>query len=286
MKIKWEDIGYGSDDTEKYIASIGDRRYFCIELLHMHALTGDNSGEKYCSEVKYLDLKDLKESDIEKAKQEINYEDIPEIAIAEWCIQYGFAAPLDQFGGDKYPARILAQAKRCALEYIKDNNALEKALDKPCNGIGSTAREFMRGDLDSAMKRLVLDPTADALVGIIKQNIAKFAAKFASNAMKGKIPAPGPGDCWYCVMVDKDGKPIGGSDHLRSHIKESYLVPSLLVHAAKEMKNEWLTKRGLPILWASNCTEAERKQLLKNEGQYIYDNVYAAIYNYIAKRIS
>ena len=56
----------------------------------------------------------------------------------------------------------------------------------------------------------------------------------------GTMPLPSGGDCWDCSMIVSDGKdkgkPLGDvrdGDHLWSHIKERYYVPSLLWNATK-----------------------------------------------------
>jgi hypothetical protein len=56
----------------------------------------------------------------------------------------------------------------------------------------------------------------------------------------GKMELPSAGDCWDCSMIVSDGpdkgKPLGDvkdGDHLMSHIKERYYVPSLLWNAVR-----------------------------------------------------
>lgn len=61
---------------------------------------------------------------------------------------------------------------------------------------------------------------------------SKFAKRFVDALYRGKVGLPGNGDCWYCLMHDiKTGKPVGGKEHIESHIEENYFVPSLLVYA-------------------------------------------------------
>jgi hypothetical protein len=56
----------------------------------------------------------------------------------------------------------------------------------------------------------------------------------------GKMPLPSGGDCWDCSLIVVDGpdkgKPMGDvkdGDHLLSHLKERYYVPSLLWNATR-----------------------------------------------------
>lgn len=79
--------------------------------------------------------------------------------------------------------------------------------------------------------------------------IKGYVGKFISKFIKQEIGNPGPGDCWYCMshIPDSGIPPIDtitsllypngikpGFDethHIKSHIKESYFVPSLLYNA-------------------------------------------------------
>ncbi len=71
----------------------------------------------------------------------------------EACIQYGLGEPLETFTSSKYPVRLRARARRAAEAFMKNASALQSALDRPVNAIGSTAREYGRGDYDTAMMR-------------------------------------------------------------------------------------------------------------------------------------
>lgn len=46
------------------------------------------------------------------------------------------------------------------------------------------------------------------------------------------------GDCWYCLMRDEDGVPLGDATgahwHLEQHLEDEYVVPSLLRNAFRE----------------------------------------------------
>lgn len=70
-----------------------------------------------------------------------------ETALVECCIQYGQGAPLADFTGKHYPERVRAQARRFALECMKDADKLEERLDRPVNAIGTSARNYGLGIL-------------------------------------------------------------------------------------------------------------------------------------------
>ena len=81
----------------------------------------------------------------------------------------------------------------------------------------------------------VADPTAEHAKA--KRQIAAYA-KLCGETLAAGMDAPGPGDCWYCLMRVDDGTPLGDtvSDvaHLWSHLEEGYVVPSLLLNAVSE----------------------------------------------------
>jgi hypothetical protein len=102
--------------------------------------------------------------------------------------------------------------------------------------------------------------------------IHKYAKLYAAAALAGKLPAPGAGDCLLCQMHVADGANAGkalgdvsGDDHIRSHIAEGYVVPSLLVNAAREAGNGYLLNVLLPFLWDRSIGGEDRKARLANQ---------------------
>jgi hypothetical protein len=79
--------------------------------------------------------------------------EISDLMLVEALNGYGAYAPLESFFGRVHPRRIRAEARRAAEAFISDAGALEEALERPVNAIGSTAREVAHGDLDSALLR-------------------------------------------------------------------------------------------------------------------------------------
>ena len=74
----------------------------------------------------------------------------------------------------------------------------------------------------------------------LRAAIRKYAQNFTTALLAGKIGAPSSGDCLLCnldraaLQQGKIADP-GDSEHIRSHIDESYFVPSLLINAMDEM---------------------------------------------------
>jgi len=56
----------------------------------------------------------------------------------------------------------------------------------------------------------------------MRKKVNAYAKEYAELLCSGKMDKPSGGDCWCCLMG------MDGADHIRSHIKESYFVPSLI----------------------------------------------------------
>lgn len=91
---------------------------------------------------------------------------------------------------------------------------------------------------------------------LLKQ-IRAYVDGYAAHVVElGRLEEPGPGDCWGCLMVPAGEKPKGGKapwgqdgvtkpgadhvmgmDHILSHFREKYYVPSLLWRAMQRSDN-------------------------------------------------
>lgn len=63
-----------------------------------------------------------------------------------------------------------------------------------------------------------------------RRDVSKYAKLYIDALEAGKVPAPGPGDCFFCIglVQNIDGSTSTSKDHLQAHVKESYFVPRLL----------------------------------------------------------
>lgn len=152
-KVKW-DVLY--DDTNLTLGRhLGNRVYHFVRITDMDDACGrDNEGHpKYVGELDQVDLNDLSEDVLNGARSFTGAEaDLPDLYLALACVEYGAKAPL--WGENSGNRRELERAaKRESRELSNDPDALEAALDKPVNAIGSTAREYARGDIDAALSR-------------------------------------------------------------------------------------------------------------------------------------
>lgn len=73
---------------------------------------------------------------------------------------------------------------------------------------------------------------------VSRKALGKFAGKAARAFRDGTLPKPGPGDCWFCFLQDSSGSAMGDATgqhaHLAEHIREGYVVPSLVYRAVVE----------------------------------------------------
>jgi hypothetical protein len=158
----WTTISDGGSDEWLYARRGAHARAFLfVSVMDMHAATGDDSGSRYASEVKLVDLDTLSEKQISDAQRSCGWDlddmqDRPgfdrDLALAEMCQSYGHAAPVYSDGGNNR-SKLEREARREANELATDGDALEAALDRPVNALGSTAREYAAGDFMSAMQR-------------------------------------------------------------------------------------------------------------------------------------
>lgn len=97
--------------------------------------------------------------------------------------------------------------------------------------------------------------------------IKRYVGKFISKFINQEIGNPGPGDCWYCMShipnsgippidtITPDGIKPGFDEthHIKSHIEESYFVPSLLYNAIESQRSGLAQIDEHNIAW---CTKA------------------------------
>lgn len=166
---KWITLADWGSDEFLECRKVGARAYQFLRIMDMDATCGrDNEGhDKFAVDLSLVDLGSLSAKQIDDAYRSCGWEmpedmapEARELATAEMCFQYGNRAPLfDSSGGSWHKLRREARSE--AKSYL-DTDTLADALDRPVNALGSTASEYMRGDLDSAIGRGVLagSPTA------------------------------------------------------------------------------------------------------------------------------
>lgn len=72
----------------------------------------------------------------------------------------------------------------------------------------------------------------------LKKRINTYLDIVERKIKKGKVTIPDGGDCWHCMMRTQNGQALGDvfsdNEHLLSHMRERYVVPSLIVNACRE----------------------------------------------------
>lgn len=154
------------DDTDTLLAlKLGPHKFAFLELTDMDDACGrDNEGmPRYVVEVAIVDLDQLAPENIASALQACGWEGMPEtpIATAESCYGYGAKAPMfSESGGNR--RELIRAGKREARLLASDADEIAMRMERPVNAIGSTANEYMRGDINAAMTRGVLAGRPDA----------------------------------------------------------------------------------------------------------------------------
>jgi hypothetical protein len=161
-------------------------------------------------------------------------------------------------------------------------------------------REAVRGAGD-------LDEEKDA--GIRKQ-IERYVKGYLAALAKGKVEAPGPGDCLYCyaraAQVKKEtidghtfqvatgisqagsgsgsgqrlGEAFGDTYHLMEHFRQKYYVPSLLARAIERFPVSEAAKWYLARHWSAQETP-QRKEILIRAGEICVDQLQRALRRYL-----
>lgn len=146
--------------------------WFVLVWTNMWDACGKEEGlDQYSCEVKSLDLTELSAENVASALRSCGFKatdegivsdqgdvisnkpHIMERILVETCIQHGYGAPLETFTGRVRPKNVRSKARRYAEDCMRDDALHAEALARPVNAIGSTAAEYGRGDVDSALHR-------------------------------------------------------------------------------------------------------------------------------------
>ncbi len=158
MKTKWTYNGdvnmldYGGTNSR----CIGSRQFQFVELINMDDSCGrDNEDQpKYAVELRLVDLDAIPQDTLQSALRCCGQEHLDQPSdeiLADCCNQYGCHAPLGSWSSNN-ARKLLRDAYKLANE-LCDAAALDARLNRTVNRIGSTAREFMAGDIASTLQR-------------------------------------------------------------------------------------------------------------------------------------
>lgn len=111
----------------------------------------------------------------------------------------------------------------------------------------------------------------------LRGQVRKYAKDFLTALKAGKIPMPSSGDCWFCSLFKTKENPTFGkthNDHILSHIKEKYYVPSLAVNALESFGASMAAKSTLWFYMghenANDWGDFALEQIEKSIKRYIY----------------
>jgi hypothetical protein len=156
-------LDYGGKNSR----CVGNRKFQFIEFVNMDEACGrDNEGSsKYNVSLRLVDLNAVSADNIASALRSCSWEGMDitnDTVLAECLDSYGLHAPLQEYNGSNARA-LMRQAYRDANDLLEPDQ-LRQALEKPVNRIGSTALEFMQGDLTSAIQRGCESGSPDARI--------------------------------------------------------------------------------------------------------------------------
>jgi hypothetical protein len=79
------------------------------------------------------------------------------------------------------------------------------------------------------------------------KKVRKFVNDYAKKLYSGTMEIPDSGDCFYCILAAQNPS-VKEFDHIRMHIEENYLVPSLIVAAANGVPCSPILKNDIRAL--------------------------------------
>ncbi len=177
------------------VRRVSAQRYHYIQVTDMDEACGrDNEGRpRYVVELSEVDLDSLSEATVKSARQSCGWDSAPDSdeATAEMCFQYGARAPLHSVDTNS-ATRGFRECRQESYTLTKDSAAYAERMERPVNAIGSTAREYMQGDIYSAMDRGVRADKPEAKImakmhGASEQAITARIGQPASGVVALKV---------------------------------------------------------------------------------------------------
>ena len=146
------------DDDELLEAlEVSANTFLFVSVMDLWTATGEEEGDRYHADVSYVNLESVPEIERQRALGSYGLtadeaDELANIALAECLHRYGLKAPLfSESGGNRRD--VWRAARRSAREFLRDDGLVEVALCETVNAIGSTAAEFMAGDIFSGIGR-------------------------------------------------------------------------------------------------------------------------------------
>ena len=253
------------DAGGKWARKLGSRgRYHFVEMIDWEDHGRDwkkDGAPRYIGELSEVDVLSASEKTMKSAldccggADWINERpaDMREMYTAEVLFDYGCRAPLDSFEMGSWRQAVRAAKKR-SYELEGDPEKLEELMERPVNQIGSTAREFMHGDMMSALDRGVRKGDAAAKImakmhGVTPENIDAVEKAgprpggFAASIRMGAIPSDDPLAFSMGFMNGVSGSGLDQPGVTREELAEAYIAGHKLgwaVRAGDVPKPDWI----------------------------------------------
>jgi hypothetical protein len=80
------------------------------------------------------------------------------------------------------------------------------------------------------------------------KKVRQYAINYANAFANGEVAKPNNGDCWGCLFHSK-GKTVIAKDHVLSHIKDQYYVPSMLARMFDAGTMSLYVKDVICLIW-------------------------------------
>jgi hypothetical protein len=179
--VNWLDYG------GTWIRYVDGRRFHFIEVTNMDDACGrDNDGEPtYVVELSEVDLDGIGDASVASALKSCGWEDMdtdePD-QVAGCLFSYGNKAPLHSETTNNAHAGYRACRKE-SYSLTSNASAYQARMERPVNALGSSAREYMSGDLNAAVIRGAEVGDQRALI------VAKMYVACDGRTIGGSIPA-------------------------------------------------------------------------------------------------
>lgn len=158
------------DNQGLWVRKIDLGKYHFIELIDWFDATGETDGPgKYCSVLKMVDIFMVDPEAVSSAIASCGDESSLDMLegeerhqwVAEALSTYGTFAPLGDWYGNNY-RKVLDQAREKSKRIRENAHEYDAAMNRAVNRIGTTAEEYMRGNILGRAKRVM--EIADSVV--------------------------------------------------------------------------------------------------------------------------
>ena len=121
----------------------------------------------------------------------------------------------------------------------------------------------------------------------LNKEINKYVKGYMTALVNRQIRLPSGGDCWDCYMKGDDGRTMGDmkkfnpgeENHITSHFKEKYYVPTLLINAMEEFGCSQAAQHAAGFWMGAH---SERSEFFESVGK---DQIAKSMKRYLKRRL-